>query len=107
VKWLTGPLTRSRREAIALAAREQINAGVLRLQRNAYRDHTRRMIAATAKVNEVWAKPPAPPHAAPWSPSETAAVQAALGELTALCLMAQAYDQTQTASDPTIQENAQ
>lgn len=101
----TSPLTYRRREAIAIAARERINAGTLRLQRNAYRDHAMRLTEALADVNRAWAAPPTDPASAPWSPQESARVSHALRDANALAAMILAYDETQRTTDSTIQEN--
>lgn len=101
----TGPLTRRRREAIALAAREQINAATARMQRNVYREHADRMAGAIAEINAAWAKPPCPPDQGPWSPAESAAVTQAIGKALRVAVMAADYDTLQTATDPTIQGN--
>lgn len=101
----TGPLTRRRREAIALAAREQINAATARMQRNVYREHADRMAGAIAEINAAWAKPPCPPHGGPWSPQESAAVTQAIGNALRIAQMAADYDTLQTTTDPTIQGN--
>lgn len=98
-------LTRRRREAIALAAREQMNAAHARLQRAVYRDHGRRMAEAIQEINAAWAKPPCGPHAGPWSPHEAKAVQDAILKAVQIAKMAREYDETQTLTDPTIQEN--
>lgn len=92
----TGPLTRRRREAIALAAREQINAATARMQRNAYRDHGQRMVAAIGELNQALA------HSAH---TDSSTVQAAMDKAVALAQMARDYDHLQTTTDPTIQGN--
>jgi hypothetical protein len=102
---LTGPLTRRRREAVALAAREQINAATARMQRDVYREHADRMAGAVAEINAAWAKPPCAPHAGPWSPQESNAVTHAIGNALRIAQMAADYDTLQTATDPTIQGN--
>lgn len=102
---LTGPLTRRRREAIALAAREQISAATARMQRDAYRDHGQRMAEAITAINTAWANPPTAPHTGPWSPQESATLQQAIGNALRIAQMAAEYDALQTATDPTIQEN--
>jgi hypothetical protein len=91
---LTGPLTRRRREAIALAAREQISAATARMQRNAYRDHGQRMAAAIAHANAVYAEQ-----------GEGHLLHRALNEAMNVALMARDYDTLQTTTDPTIQGN--
>lgn len=89
-------LTRRRREAIALAAREQINAATARMQRNAYRDHGQRMADAIQAVNQ----------ALVYSPhTDGHAVQEAIGKAVAIAQMARDYDTLQTTTDPTIQGN--
>jgi hypothetical protein len=103
---LTNPfLTRSRREAIALAAREQINAATARMQRNVYREHADRMAGAIAEINAAWSTPPSAPSTAPWSPQETAAMTRAIGTALGIAQMAADYDTLQATTDPTIQEN--
>lgn len=94
---LTNPfLTRSRREAIALAAREQINAATARMQRNVYREHGLRMAAAIGELNQALAH---------HSHTDSSAVQDAIDKAVALAQMARDYDTLQATTDPTIQEN--
>lgn len=90
---LTGPLTRRRREAIALAAREQINAATARLQRNVYRDHTKRLAEAIDKMNRATVD------------RDQQAFLFASQEAAGLVRMTTEYDALQTSTDPTIQGN--
>lgn len=104
----TGPLTRRRREAIALAAREQMNAATARMQRNVYRDHLLRLAEALDDVNRAWAAPPASPALAPWSVGEADRVTQALHQARGMARMARQYDATQQAAEAaplTVQEN--
>lgn len=90
---LTPRLTAARRQIAGL----RIDLATARMQRNVYRDHARRLAFALSAVNDAHATTPPSLHGG--------RLQQALNEATALATMALAYDDTQTAADPTIQEN--
>lgn len=89
---LTPRLTAARRQVATL----RVDLATARLQRNVYRDHMRRMAGALSAVNEAVARSP---H------TDSNAVQEAVSAAVGLAVMALDYDDTQTAADPTIQEN--